>query len=59
MKNFEVKEAIENANLYQWQVANALNISEFTLSRRLRNELTSKEKEEILNAIEKLKKERD
>ena len=56
MKNFEVKEAIENANLYQWQVANALNISEFTLSRRLRNELTSKEKEKILNAIEKLKK---
>lgn len=56
MKNFDVKEAIENAKLYQWQIANALNISEFTLSRRLRNELTSKEKEKIFKAIEKLKK---
>lgn len=59
MKNFDVKEAIENAKLYQWQIANALNISEFTLSRRLRNELTSKEKEKIFKAIEKLRKEQN
>lgn len=56
MKNFDVKEAIENAKLYQWQVAKALNISEFTLSRKLRNELTSKEKEKVFKVIEKLKK---
>lgn len=56
MKNLDVKQAIEKANLYQWQIADELNISEFTLCRRFRHELSEEEKEKIFIAIEKLKK---
>ena len=56
MENLDVKNAIEKANLYQWQIADELNISEFTLCRKFRHELSDKEKEKILFAIEKLKK---
>ena len=57
MKNLDVKKAIEKANLYQWQIADELNISEFTLCRKFRHELSDKEKDKIFIAIEKLKKE--
>lgn len=57
MVNIDVKEAIEKANLYQWQIADELNISEFTLCRKFRHELSDKEKEKIFIAIEKLRKE--
>ena len=43
MVNIDIKEAIEKANLFQWQIADELSISEFTLCRR-----SDKEKEKIL-----------
>ena len=48
MVNIDIKEAIEKANLFQWQIADELSISEFTLCRRFRHELSDKEKEKIL-----------
>lgn len=59
MKNIDIRRALENDNLKHWQLADALNISEFTLCRRFRHELSDEEKKKIFKAIEKLKKEQN
>lgn len=54
--NKDVKNAIREAKLKQWQVAEAYGLSEGSFSRMLRKELSVKKKEEIFEAIEKTKK---
>ena len=56
MNNFEIRQAMKENRLYNYEVAAALGVSEFTLSRKLRNELGQEEKEKILEVIEKLVK---
>ena len=56
MNNFEIREAMKDNRLYNYEVAAALGVSEFTLSRKLRNELGQEEKTKVLEAIEKLLK---
>lgn len=56
MNNIEIRQAIKKHRLYNYEVAEALGISEFTLSRKLRNELGQEEKEKILDIIEILVK---
>lgn len=56
MNNFEIRETMKENRLYNYEVAAALGVSEFTLSRKLRNELDQEEKEKILGIIEKLVK---
>ncbi|WP_286944789.1 hypothetical protein [Acetobacterium sp. UBA5834] len=57
MKNKEIKETLKKANIYQWQVAEAMGIGETALSRKMRKELPEKEKKQIIDVIEELKKE--
>lgn len=57
MKNNEIKEAIKNAGLFQWQIADILKIAESTFYRKMRHELPLEEKQRIFEAIEKLSKE--
>ena len=54
MNNFEIRQAVKENRLYNYEVAAALGVSEFTLSRKLRNELGQEEKTKILDAIDKL-----
>lgn len=49
--NQEVREALQNKGMKQWELADMLGISEFTLTRWLRKELTEDEKELLLKAI--------
>lgn len=56
-KNIAIRNAILNNNLKFWQIAEKLNMNDGNFSRLLRKELTKEKKEEILNIIEKLKKE--
>lgn len=49
--NQEVREALQNKGMKQWELADMLGISEFTLTRWLRKELTEEEKEQLLKAI--------
>lgn len=56
MNNTEIRQAIKANRLYNYEVAAALGISEFTLSRKLRNELDQEEKAKILEVIEKVAK---
>lgn len=49
--NQEVREALHNKGMKQWELADMLGMSEFTLTRWLRKELTEDKKELLLKAI--------
>lgn len=54
MNGQDVKDLLRKERLYQWELAAALQISEFTLSRWLRGALDDERKEAILQAIDRL-----
>ena len=58
MKNVEIRSAYMLAGIKQWQLAEAIGISETHLSRKLRKELPQEEKQTILEIIEQLSKEK-
>lgn len=58
MKNVEIRSAYMLAGIKQWQLAEAMGISETHLSRKLRKELPQEEKQTILEIIERLSKEK-
>lgn len=49
--NQEVREALQNKGMKQWELSDLLGVSEFTLTRWLRKELTEDKKEQLLKAI--------
>ncbi len=51
VKNDEIKAMVKSNGVYMYEVADRLNISEPTLTRWLRHELTTTRREEIVNAI--------
>ena len=51
MNNLDVRKAMLEANLKNWQLAELLGISEWTLSRWLRKELPEDKKNEILKVV--------
>ena len=53
--NTDIRQSIKAAGLKNWQIADALNISENTLYRRMRHELAAWEKQQILEIIQELK----
>lgn len=56
--NFDVRERASTSGVYLWQVAAALGVSEPTLFRRLRTELSKDEKECIFKVIDRIEAER-
>lgn len=58
MNNLEVRVAIKNARLFNYEVAAELGISETYFSRKLRKELPDEEREMILTIIDKLAQEK-
>lgn len=57
MRNQDVRQAASSAGVRLWRIAEAMEIADFTLSRRLRRELPPEEKEKIFNIIQQLAKE--
>ena len=51
MNNLEIRQAMKERRMFNYELAEMLGISEFTLSRKLRNELPQEEKDRILNLI--------
>ena len=51
MNNLEIRQAMKERRMFNYELAEMMGISEFTLSRKLRNELPQEEKERILNLI--------
>lgn len=56
MNNLEIRQAMKERRMFNYELAELLGISEFTLSRKLRNELPQEEMERILNLIRDGKK---
>ena len=55
MKNLDIREALKNANMRHWVLADELGIDESTLARWLRHELPKDKKERIMEIIESYK----
>ena len=53
-----VKDFIKKSNVKQWQIAEYLGMNEFSLSRKLRNEIAPEFEKQILIAIMQIKQER-
>lgn len=53
-RNIEIRRAAKDAGVYLWEIAEALEISEFTLIRHLRKELSESEREQFLTIIKEL-----
>jgi hypothetical protein len=58
MKNIDIRQAIEKADIKYWQVAEKLNLNDGNFSRKLRREFPPEEKDKIFKIIEELKNER-
>lgn len=52
--NQEIRDTLKLYGLTQWDLCKALELSEMTLYRRLRDELPEDQKQEYMNAIKKL-----
>jgi len=55
MVNLQVRERFKQANVYLYEAADAMSISEPTLVRWLRKELEDEKKMRVLEAIETVK----
>lgn len=53
--NRDVREAVQDAGFFQWELAAELGLSDGALTRRLRTELTASEKEACFKALERMK----
>ena len=54
VNNESIREEMQKNGVAQWQVADELGISEGSLSRKMRYELTSEDKRRVLKAIAKV-----
>ena len=52
--NADIRTAIRESNLCQYQVAEKIGVSEFTFIRWMRNELSDERKQRMLAAIKEL-----
>ena len=57
MSNADVRTAAKNAGVFLYQIAAVMGISEPTITRKLRFELSSEEKKPIFEAINRLEAE--
>lgn len=57
MSNQDIRRTAAGAGVKLWQVAEALGIADCSLSRKLRRELPTEEKEKILSIIKELAQE--
>lgn len=52
--NQDIRDMLKDNGLTQWDLCKALELSEMTLYRRLRDELPEDQKQKYMNAIKKL-----
>ena len=50
--NVDIREEVKNKGVHFWEVAEALEIQDSALSRKLRRELPQAEKEKVIVAIQ-------
>ena len=52
--NTEIRQTMQANHIPQWRVADALGVSENTLHRWLRHQLTGERKQQVTEALDKL-----
>lgn len=52
--NTDIRKTAKEKGVCLWEIARVLDISEATMTRKMRNDLTENEKKELLVIIEKL-----
>ena len=57
--NQNIRKALRLNGVCLWQVGNALGVSESTMTRMMRTEIPDEKELEILEAIRKIREERD
>ena len=58
-KNTELREAAKKSGVKLWEIAQELGIDNCNFSKKLRNEFAQKDKDHVLDLIEKLKIEKE
>ena len=53
-RNQDIKQAMEKARIFYWEVAKELGLNDGNFSRKLREELAKEEKEKIFEIIRNL-----
>lgn len=56
-KNEDIRQRAKEAHVYQYQIAEALGVSEYTILRKLRQELPPEAKAQIFRIIDQIAKE--
>lgn len=56
MRNQDLKDEMRIAGVRQWEVAEAIGVSEMTLVKWMRFELPEDKRQRVLQAIEQIKK---
>lgn len=59
MTNKKIRAYAEDKNVYLWQIAKKLEITDSTLSRRLRNEFSKEETSKIISIIDEIVREQE
>ena len=59
MCNQEIRKTAKEKKVYLWMVAEKMNVSEMTLTRKLRHELPDAEKAKILAIIDEIAERRN
>lgn len=54
LSNQDIRTDAKNKGVYLWEVAARLNISEPTMTRKLRHELSAGEKRQIISLIDEI-----
>lgn len=58
MHNVQIRSAAAASGIKLWQIADILRITDATFSRKLRKELPQEEKQRVLEAIDRLAREK-
>ena len=56
MKNVDIRNKLKKSHIFQYELAEAMGMSEMTLLKKLRREFSLEEKQKIYNIIDELMK---
>lgn len=56
MTNERIRKELKKDGVYLWEVAKALNVSESTITRKMRSELSTEDKRAFEDAIRTIRK---
>ena len=58
MANSKIRDQAKSKNVYLWEIAIAMNVSEPTITRKLRTELSEEEASKFIHAIDEISKQK-